>query len=320
MFTRLTSVFLFFFVSLATSASARPLIRVHSDTIARSDKLTLGDIADITNTDPSTAAVLKNINLGYAPEVGMVRQLYRDKIEMAVAAAGFSTGSVEINAQPIVTVRRESQSVRLESIREAIEKATLAGLRSRGIAAGFIKLELPAKVEVRTGAVEVRALASSIRNVFAPFAVSVEIWVDGRISRRLNVTTQIQATAAVVVAANDLAEKRRVRSPDFAIETVNLDRDLNSYIFDPSQLRGATLTRPISKGQPITTDALAADIVVKPGDVVRILGESGKLSISLTGEARASGHVGDRIQVKNLQSGMMLQAVIVDEGVVSVRF
>jgi flagella basal body P-ring formation protein FlgA len=30
--------------------------------------------------------------------------------------------------------------------------------------------------------------------------------------------------------------------------------------------------------------------------------------------------VGDRIQVKNLQSGLTFQAVIIDEGLVSVRF
>jgi flagella basal body P-ring formation protein FlgA len=38
------------------------------------------------------------------------------------------------------------------------------------------------------------------------------------------------------------------------------------------------------------------------------------------GEARGSGRVGDRILVKNLQSGLMFQAVIVDEGIVSVKF
>ena len=307
-------------LSFGVSVSARPLILVHSETIARNDKITLGDIAEINHTDPSSASVLRSINLGYSPEVGMIRQIHRDKIAIAVAAAGFADGTVDIKAQPFVTVRRESQEVNLHSVREAVETATLAGLRSRGITAEFTRLELPAKVEVRTGAVEVHALAGNIRNVFAPFSVSVEIWTDGRIARRFNVLTQIEATASVVVATSDLSEKSRVRPPDYKVETIRLDKDLNTYIFDPLQLRGTTLTRAISKGQPITTDCFAPDIVVKPGDVVRIVGESGSFRISLTGEARAAGHVGDRIQVKNLQSGTMLQAVIVDEGIVSVTF
>jgi flagella basal body P-ring formation protein FlgA len=306
--------------SLNFAAGARPIVLVHSETIARGDKLTLGDIAAISNADQASAAVLKNINLGYSPEVGMVRQIYRDKIAIALAAAGFSEGAVELRSQPFVTIRRESQTVDLNLVREVVENTTLAGLRARGANVEFTKLELPAKVEVRTGAVEIRALAGNVKNVFAPFSVTVEVWVDGRSARRFNVMAQIEATAAVVVAAADLAERARVRTPDYKLETVRLDHDLNTYIFDPQQLRGVTLNRAVSKGQPITTNSFAPDIVVKVGDAVRIIGESGQLKISLTGEARASGHVGDRIQVKNMQSGTILQAVIVDEGIVSVRF
>ena len=319
MLTKL-SLFLFVFLSLGISVSARPVINVHSETIARNDKLILGDIADINNADPSTVSLLRNINLGYSPEVGMVRQIFRDKIVVAVAAAGFADGTVEIKAHTFVTVRRESQSVSLQTVREAVEKATSARLNAHGVTAEFTKLELPTKVEVRTGAVEVHASAGNVRNFFAPFSVAVEIWIDGRISRRFNVTTQIAATAIVVVAKTDLAEKTRMRAADYELKSVRLERDLSTYIFDPTQLRGVTLTRAIPKDQPITTDSFAPDIVVKVGDVVRILGESGSLKISLTAEARASGHVGDRIQVKNLQSGTMLQAVVVDEGIVSVRF
>jgi len=312
--------FLFVVVLFGASVSARPLILVHSETIARNDKLTLGDISEIANVDTLTAATLKDVNLGYSPEVGMVRQITRDKITGALAAAGFPNGSVDLKSPTLVSVRRESQIVDLNQIRQVVEKATLSGLRARGIKAEFIKLDLPSKVEVRTGTIEIRAFAANVRNLFTTFSIGVEVWIDGRSARRFNVSAQVEATASVVVAASDLSEATRLRSPDFTIETVRLDRDVNIYIFDPVQLRGATIRLPISKGQPITTDSVAAGIVVKVGDVVRIVGESGKLSISSTGEARASGHVGDRIQVKNLQSGTMLQGVVVDEGIVSVRF
>jgi flagella basal body P-ring formation protein FlgA len=307
-------------LSLGISISARPLITVHSETIARNDKLTLGDIADITNVDSSTGGVLKSINLGYSPEVGAVRQIFRDKIAVALAAAGFADDAVELRSQPTISVRRESQTVDLKLVGEVVEKTILSPLRARGIQAEFMNLELPMKVEVRTGVVEVRAMAANVRNLFTPFSVGVEIWIDGRSARRFNVLAQVEATAKVIVATTDLPETSRVRATDYRLEKVRLDKDLNTYIFEPVQLRGAKLMRAVSKNQPITTDSLAADIVVKPGDVVRIVGESGTLKISLTGEARASGHVGDRIQVKNLQSGTMLQAVVIDEGIVGVRF
>jgi flagellar basal body P-ring formation protein FlgA len=302
------------------ASTNRAIVVVQPETIAKQDKLTLGDIADIRAPDEDTFFLLRGINLGYSPEVGMVRQISREKISVALAAAGFSADSVELKSQSLVSVRRESQLVDLKLLRTEAEKAALLALQARGANAQLVKLELPKKVEVRTGTLELRASTLHVRNTFAPFSIAVEILVDGKVARRLQVPAQVEATAKVVVAATDLAEKTRVRTENYRLEIVRLDRDINSYIFDPEQLRGVTLNRAIASGQPITTGSFVPDIVVKRGDVVRIVGDSGRLKISLTGEARASGHVGDRIQVKNLQSGTLLQAIVVDEGIVTVRF
>ena len=70
----------------------------------------------------------------------------------------------------------------------------------------------------------------------------------------------------------------------------------------------------------ITSDSFVASIVIRVGDRVRIVGQSGKMQIIVNGEARASGKIGDRIAVKNLQSNAVLQAVVEDEGLVKVIF
>ena len=316
-----SSLFLALLSVAATSYGvSKPQIVVRSEIVALSDKLTLGDIAEIVSADQATTALLQNINLGYSPQVGMVRQITRDRIVIALAAAGFSIDSVDIKAPTQVAIRRKSQLVDLLLVREAVERATLADFLARGANAQLSKLDLPPRLEVRTGVVQVRASAGKVKNLFAPFSVSIEILVDGQIARRLCVSAQLDATAEVVVAASDLAANAPLRASECQFAIVKLERDLATYIFDRRQLRGMTLTRSIPKGQPITSDALVPNIVVKAGDVVRIIADSPKLSIALTGEARGAGHVGDRIQVKNLQSGTVLQAIVVDEGIVSVRF
>ena len=62
--------------------------------------------------------------------------------------------------------------------------------------------------------------------------------------------------------------------------------------------------------------------MVKPGYTVRSDGvaDDGKVSVIVTGEARGSGRVGDRIPVRNTQSKSMLQATVIDEGLVRVKF
>src|SRR4051794_18047303 len=79
---------------LAQRAESRTTtIRVKAETIARTDRLTLGDIAEIKGS-PSGVEQLKAISLGYAPDVGVVRQIPEEKIALTIAAAGFPQGSI----------------------------------------------------------------------------------------------------------------------------------------------------------------------------------------------------------------------------------
>lgn len=307
-------------VAARASAQSRALVQVHPECTAHQDQLFLGDLAEISAAEAETTDRLRAIPLGYAPEVGALRELSKEKIALAIAAAGFPTGTVTIDAPPATVIRREAQVIDPSLVRAAVERSALAGLQSRGATARLVRLDLPPRIEVRTGAVEVRAALGGVRNLFTAFAASVEIWIDGRIARRLSATAQVEAYAPVLVAAHDLTEKTRLRTGDFTIAVKKLDRDPACYLNDPLQLRGVSLIRALSGGAAITTDAFVPEIVIKPGDPVRISGESGSLKIMVAGEARAAGHVGDRILVKNLQSGLLFQAVIVDEGLVSVRF
>jgi flagella basal body P-ring formation protein FlgA len=111
-----------------------------------------------------------------------------------------------------------------------------------------------------------------------------------------------------------------LRQDSYKTEVKRLERPLTHYISDPERLRGMAVRRAMARGEAITTDAISSEIVVRPGDQVRIIGQSGALQLMVNGEARAAGRIGDRIQVKNLQSGALLQAIVADEGVVRIRF
>lgn len=305
---------------LALSPAARATVRVQAESTARRDSLTLGDIADVQTNEPELAIQLRAIALGYAPQVGAVRELTKQKIALAISAAGFSQEVVDMEAPAVTLVRREAQTVDPVLVRQTVERSLVASLPSVGTTARLTRLDLPSHIEVPTGLVELRASVSASTSLFNPFPVAIEFRVDGRLFKRLSTTAQAEAFAPVMVAARDLGVKTRLREGDFKVELKPLLRNPSLYLSEPTRLRGASLVHSLAPGEAITLDALIADIVVKPGDPVRIVGQSGALTILVMGEARAAGHVGDRIQVKNLQSGLLFQAVIVDEGVVSVRF
>jgi flagella basal body P-ring formation protein FlgA len=304
----------------AQSREPRVSIRIASEITIQSERLTLGDIASFSRANSETSEKLKNISLGFAPNVGAVRELQRERIALALAAAGFSGQMVEIQAPEVIFVRRAAQTVDPSLVREAVEQATLKKLRVAGVTARLVRLDLPALLEVPSGSVEARASAGGVRDPFKPFTVSVEILVDGRVVRRFNASAEVEAFAPVLVATKDLAAGSRLREGDVKVEARQLEHPLSAYLLNIKSLRGAATQSAIASGEPVLTNLLSAEIVIRPGDSVRITGESDAISINVIGEARGAGRVGDRIQVRNVQSGTLLQAIVVDEGIVRVRF
>jgi flagellar basal body P-ring formation protein FlgA len=301
-------------------ARGQALVTVASESVARNERVTLGDIAEIQSADDVTIKRLGTVALGYAPNVGATRELAKEKIATAIAAAGFSAEAVRLQSPAIAIIKRAGQRVSAELLRSSVENAALGQLRGTGTTAELIRLDLPQNIELPSGEVEARASVPAVRDYAAPFPVSIELLVDGRVVRRLSVTAQIEAKAPVLVAAHDLAARTRLGEESVRVRMRKLDRPPQFYLGDTERLRGAAITRAVKSGEPITTDMFYADMVIRPGDTVSIICESGSLTVKVEGEARASGRVGDHIQVKNLQSGALLQATVVDEGLVRVRF
>jgi flagella basal body P-ring formation protein FlgA len=313
---------LYLFIPSIAFAGTVPTTKViiAKESIAQADILQLKDIAEIQAKDPSIHTRLQSISLGYAPQVGSVREIRRERIILAIAAAGFPSGTVQVESEEVILVRRASQAFNPDQIREAIERELLSGLNGAGATARLVKLDMPSIIEAPSGTVEVRVVPTNVKDIFSPFMVAVELWVDKRVARRFNVITQVEAYAQVYVASRDLPEGVRVRKEDMMMEARQLKHSPSSYIRDINQLRGVSTVRPIPKGEAVTSNQLISAIVIRSGDPVRIVGSSDQMQIAVMGEAQAAGRIGDRIQVKNVQSGTMLQAIVVDEGLVKIRF
>lgn len=324
-FSKKSSVWLFIaaiflFLSFSASAAGKIVLRLSAETVIENETVTLGDIAEISGAGEETIKRLKAVSLGYAPNVGLTREMRKQDILLAVAAAGFAKTDFALDAPARVIVRRAAQIVSRDALREAVEKAVLTNFQNGDVTVKIVRLDLPTDARIPTGNTQIRASISGIANFFAPFSVSLEVSVEGKTARRFAATVSIEATAEILVAAKDLTKGEKVSEADARREIRRLEKPLNGYLRNAENLRGMILLKNISAGTEITTDAIAAGYVVRAGDPVRIVGASGKTQIILNGEARTSGRIGDRISVKNLQSGTILQAQVTDEGAVKIVF
>lgn len=309
-----------FAVLCCFSANGQPrnLIKVAGESTVNADVVELGMIARI-NADQIRGDRLKGITLGYAPGVGAAREMLRPQIELAIRAAGFDEADFALETPARIVIRRASQNIPALQIREAVEKAIQDRYNDPKLSTQILNVDVPADIAVPTGAIDVKATISGVRSLFEKFQVPVEVRIDGKIVRTFSATAEIAVFSEVLVAANDLAIDRRLTPGDVKLQKVRLEKPINSYLRDASVLRGVQMIKPLESGKPLSSDSFTAAIVVKLGDTVRIEAFSGRTKIIVIGEASANGRIGDRISVVNKQSKTVLQAFVVDEGVVRVK-
>ncbi len=133
------------------------------------------------------------------------------------------------------------------------------------------------------------------------------------------VPVQVQLFQPVAVAGRALARGDIIREGDIKM----VERDLGAlkmgYIVDREQPVGMVVKRRIGVGTLLTPQLLEAPRLVRRGEQVTIIAESGGLEIRATGKALTDGAQGDRIRVRNIRSKKIIEAIVVDPGVVKVR-
>jgi flagella basal body P-ring formation protein FlgA len=78
---------------------------------------------------------------------------------------------------------------------------------------------------------------------------------------------------------------------------------------DPDQAIGRVARRPLRAGLAVEARDLASAKVIKRDETISVIFESGGISLALQARALADASVGDRVQVQNLQSKKVIEAV-----------
>ena len=109
----------------------------------------------------------------------------------------------------------------------------------------------------------------------------------------------------------------------------NLSPDAVTFIrFNASQLRGVPwdgqggpwqTSRSLTTGEPILQSDLASQLMVRRGDVVKLIFKRGNVHMETHAEALADGEPGGTIAVRNLQTKKQVYGIVQDGNTVIIR-
>ena len=109
--------------------------------------------------------------------------------------------------------------------------------------------------------------------------------------------------------------------PAQALDVVPLRRQLpnpDAFVMTPEEAVGKVARSTLLPGRMVYVTALRDPYLVETGSTARVVFVNGALSIGMVGVALQSGAVGDIVRVRNIDSGVVFNGIVMADGTIRV--
>lgn len=302
-------------------AAAEPLavVSLRAESTVRGPEIRLGDVADIQGVDPALTELLRGIEIGRAPLPGLTRALDFPYLKARLRFQKIDPSTLMWDVPPKLSVTTASQRVTGADLLAAVRTYIQTGQNGDATRLSIQSTTNPPDLLLPAGALELRVRGRPPDELTGLVTVTVEAWVDGALTRSVNVPVRVSQRVEVLVAARPVARHVLLGAEDVRTER----REMVSGQ-DPLRNLGAIIgrraIRGISPGEPMLAGMVEFPPLVRRGDVVVVIAEGQGLRATALGEAREEGKAGDVVRVRNLSSGREVYGQVEAERTIRVPF
>ena len=144
--------------------------------------------------------------------------------------------------------------------------------------------------------------------------------MDGQPLRKIWVNTTIRVMADVVTVVRPLGKHVPIERTDLSVERRDLSALSSDTVSRIEDAVGNRTTRMIYPHTVLQSAMFDAPPLVKRGDIVKIVANTGSLTITATGMVKQQGGKGEMVRVVNTDSNRIITARVTGPGAVEVNF
>ncbi len=141
-------------------------------------------------------------------------------------------------------------------------------------------------------------------------ATSVGVRCAGPRPWTVYATARVRVYVTVLVAARPLPRGAVLSAADLRALRQDVSTLAQGYETERARVLGRQLRRPLAAGVPIPPRALAPARVIRRGQRVSIVARSGGLEVTAAGRAEADAALGERLRVRSLASGRVVEGTV----------
>jgi len=138
--------------------------------------------------------------------------------------------------------------------------------------------------------------------------------------QRILISGWVDIYENVVYAKHTIKKGTLIKAGDLYTELTNITRYPPDLMGDVTSVAGQLAKKRIRKNSVLRSTMIGSSPAIKKGEMVKLLVQSGGLTVSTFGVATDNARVGDQLRVKNLKSKKIVTGQVLDSKIVRVVF
>ncbi len=147
----------------------------------------------------------------------------------------------------------------------------------------------------------------------------IALFEGGELVKTETLNGRFTAMIEVPVLSRRLFSGDVITAQDLTVARIESHRLRQNVVHDPSQIIGKAARRVLRAGKPIALHEIEAPNIIHKGDLISLRYRTDNIDIQTVAEAMQDAAMGSSISVRNTDSGHVLRAIVVSEGVAEIQ-
>ncbi|MDY6823447.1 MAG: flagellar basal body P-ring formation chaperone FlgA [Thermodesulfobacteriota bacterium] len=280
------------------------------------DTIFLKHIAKLTG-NPVLREKAGEIRINATPRPGEDKAIAASRIVSIVRSKRWLPDNIRIAAPAYVFVRRLSQALPAEILRDRFE----AYVKEKD---GDGRIEINDFKIIGNTILPDGKLSFDFPEYDKPMmkrvSLNVAVAVDGAPAGSVTLSAWVNRYAPVVTVRHRMRRGSILSGEDLCMTEMNIAKAPSNLVTDKPYARGKRLSCDLMPGAYLRDNMLSVPYLIHRGDRIKIIAENRYLKVITTGIARDDGRKNDQIKVENISSGQVIAARVADGTSVKVNF
>jgi len=308
-----------FFSPAAFSAGTTGLT-LKAEVVVDQDAVRLSDVAAFTGASPLQVKMLGAVVVATSPRPGQTRFVSADYIRIRLKQADVDTASIVFKGPKDVRITRQAAALPAGRIERAVEAAIRSQMPWENEAVTISGITFDETVDLPTGRLTYRVVPKRNEDYLGRTILALHLFVDGMPVRKLWVNATIAVMADVVTVVRPLGKHQHIQRADVSLERRDLSDLPSDAIGRIEDVVGNRVTRMVYPHTVLQPGMISLPPLVKRGDIVKIVANTGIMTITATGMVKQKGRKGEMVRVMNTDSNRIVTARVTGPGAVEVDF